>query len=199
MSRPRVAVLAGLFFIAACEPGDPQPDQPAIQPDVPGLGTGDAVIGAPGTETGSANVQMRDRQGRELGTLTVTEGAQGVRVEGHLTGLPPGTRAIHFHTTGACEPPYETAGPHFNPAGRQHGLQNPEGPHLGDMENITVGADSSVHVAVQTPPGATLRGADGMLTGDGTSIIIHANADDHRTDPSGNAGERIACGVVAGA
>jgi superoxide dismutase, Cu-Zn family len=201
MSRSRLAVVAGLFFIAACEPGDPQPDQSAIRPDTQGFGSGQAVAGgpaAPGTN-GTATVAMRDRAGRDLGTLTVREEAQGVRVEGHLHGLPPGTRAIHFHNTGACEPPFETAGPHFNPAGRQHGLQNPEGPHAGDMENITVANDSSVQVNVPTPPVAALRGENGMLTGDGTSIVIHAGPDDHRTDPSGNSGDRIACGVLTGA
>jgi Cu-Zn family superoxide dismutase len=96
---------------------------------------------------------------------------------------------------GRCEPPFESAGPHWNPAARQHGTANPNGPHLGDMPNVTAVADGSANVRVTTP-GGTLSGSDAVLDADGSAVVIHAQADDYRTDPSGNSGARIACGVV---
>jgi Cu-Zn family superoxide dismutase len=107
----------------------------------------------------------------------------------------PGTHGIHLHMTGTCDAPFTTAGAHWNPTARQHGLQNAAGPHLGDLPNIEVGADSSANVQVSAT-GGTLRGADGLLDADGAAIIVHATADDNKTDPSGNSGARIACGVV---
>jgi len=141
-------------------------------------------------------VAMRDAEGRELGTLALAETAQGVTVSGTLRGLPPGEHGIHVHTTGLCEPPFESAGAHWNPTSRQHGTENPEGPHMGDMPNLTVGADSSVTVQ-QTTPGGTLRGQDALLDADGGAVVVHAGPDDYRTDPSGNSGARIACGVAS--
>jgi Cu-Zn family superoxide dismutase len=138
---------------------------------------------------------MRDANGRALGTLSVTEAANGITVAGRLTGLPPGAHAIHLHTIGKCEPPFTSAGGHWNPTNRQHGRDNPQGPHLGDLPNITVSADSSASVDVASPGGA-LRGANGLLDDDGAAVVVHAKADDNRTDPAGNAGDRIACGVL---
>lgn len=145
--------------------------------------------------TGGATAVMRDRTGRDLGTLTLDDTGQGIRLAGTLRGIPPGEHAIHLHAVGRCEPPFESAGPHWNPTNAQHGTENPQGPHFGDMPNITVGQDSTVSVIVSTP-GGTLRGENALLDGDGAAVVIHAGADDYRTDPAGNAGERIACGVV---
>jgi Cu-Zn family superoxide dismutase len=144
-----------------------------------------------------AEVPMRDASGRDLGTLTLTNAPGGLMLTGGVRGLPPGTHGIHVHTTGRCEPTFESAGPHWNPMSRQHGTLNPQGPHLGDMPNISVSSDSSAAASVMTP-GGTLRGADALLDADGAAVVIHANADDYRTDPSGNSGSRIACGVVRG-
>jgi Cu-Zn family superoxide dismutase len=141
---------------------------------------------------------MRNAAGREIGMLTLTETANGISVSGRLTGIAPGEHGIHIHMTGQCAPPFVTAGAHWNPTERQHGSQNPQGPHLGDMPNVTVAADSSVNVQVTTA-GGTLRGANALLDLDGASVVVHAKADDLRTDPSGDSGDRIACGVVAGA
>ena len=157
----------------------------------PGAG---AAGGAGGT---SATAPMRDLAGRDLGTLTLSESGQGIAVSGTLRGMPAGEAAIHVHTTGRCDPPFESAGGHWNPTSRQHGTQNPQGPHLGDMPNITVGADGSVQVQVSTT-GGTLRGQNALMDADGAAVVIHGGADDYRTDPSGNAGGRIACGVVSG-
>jgi superoxide dismutase, Cu-Zn family len=140
-------------------------------------------------------VAVRDASGRELGTLAIDNTASGLVVTGSLVGLPPGEHGIHFHTTGKCEAPFESAGGHWNPANRQHGAANPQGPHLGDLSNITVGDDSTANVAV-TSPGGTLSGTNGLLDTDGAALVIHAGPDDNRTDPSGNSGARIACGVA---
>jgi Cu-Zn family superoxide dismutase len=141
---------------------------------------------------------MRDPTGRDLGTLTLTEGGQGITVAGRLTGLPPGEHGIHLHAVGRCNPPdFKSAGDHWNPTNRQHGTENPQGPHLGDLSNITVARDSSVTVQVTTP-GGSLRGKNGLLDGDGAAVVVHARRDDYRTQPSGSSGDRIACGVVTG-
>lgn len=152
-------------------------------------GTGGMAGGAPVT------VAMRDAQGRDLGTVTLAESAQGITLTGSLRGLAPGEHGIHVHTTGKCEPPFESAGPHWNPTTKQHGTQNPQGPHLGDMPNLTVGADSSVSVQATTA-GGTLRGQNALLDADGAAVVVHAGPDDYRTDPSGQSGDRIACGTA---
>jgi len=148
-------------------------------------------------DSARAMAAVRNAAGRELGTLTLTETQQGLTASGRLTGLPPGVHGIHLHVTGQCAPPFESAGAHWNPTNRRHGAQNPQGPHLGDLPNITVGADSSVDVQLATP-GATLRRTNALMDADGAAIVVHTAADDHRTDPAGASGNRIACGVVSG-
>ena len=145
-----------------------------------------------------ADVPMRDAAGRELGTLTLAPHMGGLMLTGRVQGLPPGTHGIHLHAAGRCEPPFESAGAHWNPTDRRHGTQNPAGPHLGDMPNVVVASDGSATVNVMTA-GGTLGGDDALMDGDGASVVIHAGADDYRTDPSGNSGARIACGVVTAA
>ena len=193
-------LLATLFMFTACSGGaeggaDSASDSTAA-PGVDASAAGGTTAGITRDST-RARAQMRTADGRDAGTLTVTETANGITLSGHITGLPPGTHGIHIHTTGQCTPPFESAGGHWNPTNRQHGTDNPQGPHLGDIPNITVATDSSVHVETRTT-GGTLRGANGALDADGAAVVIHATADDNRTDPSGNSGARIACGVVSG-
>jgi Cu-Zn family superoxide dismutase len=164
-------------------------------------GTGDT---AATRDTGAAasspkvTAQMRDASGKDLGTLTLSEGNGGITTAGQLTGLPPGEHGIHLHTTGKCDPPkFTSAGDHWNPTKRQHGTKNPQGPHLGDMPNISIGGDSSGSVSA-TSAGGRFRGANPLLDGDGAAVVVHAKPDDYRTQPSGNSGDRIACGVVMG-
>ncbi len=160
--------------------------------DTAALGVGDSVA-LPGSGTTSA--ALRDSAGRELGTLTLRDDTGGVAVSGALRDLPQGNHAMHIHETGRCEPPFESAGGHWNPTNRQHGTENPQGPHFGDLPNLIVDADGSVSIQATTP-GGTLRGANALLDADSAAIVIHAQPDDNRTDPAGGAGNRIACGVV---
>ena len=147
----------------------------------------------------SATATVRNAEGRELGTLTLREAGNGLAVSGRLAGLSPGDHAVHLHMTGACNAPsFDSAGSHWNPGERQHGSANPQGPHAGDLPNLTVGADSSGMVDGTTAAG-TLRGELPLLDADGAAVIVHAGKDDYRSQPSGNAGSPIACGVVEAA
>ena len=140
----------------------------------------------------SAAAKFTGADGTDHGTLTLTSTPNGVLITGELTGVPAGAHGFHFHTTGACEPPFESAGGHFNPDDHQHGMKNPQGKHSGDLPNVLVpasGAATVEHFAV----GLTLENLSGE---DGTSLVVHADADDYSADPAGNAGDRIACGVV---
>ena len=122
-----------------------------------------------------------------------------VHVELELTGLPPGEHGIHFHAVGKCEggsTAFSTAGAHYNPLGRQHGLNNPQGPHNGDAPNITVGSDGKADVKFTTDRVSLLPGSTSLFDADGSAIVIHAAPDDQTSQPSGNSGARIACGTV---
>lgn len=112
-------------------------------------------------------------------------------------GLPPGQYGVHIHTVGRCDAPaFESAGPHWNPADRQHGRLNPQGPHLGDLDNLEVSAEGHGRLEFAIPA-AVLRGTQAaIIDADGAALMIHAAPDDYRTDPSGNSGARIACGVL---
>lgn len=154
------------------------------------------AMGAGGKDPTAATVRFIDAQGRPVGIAVLTEAERGVRVNVNVRGLPPGTHGIHIHENGVCDPPgFTTAGGHYDPTGRQHGLENPQGPHAGDLPNLTVGADGEGAMEVVAPV-VTLRGTNPLLKQGGTALVIHATADDQRTDPSGNSGARIACGVI---
>lgn len=149
-----------------------------------------------GAPLAGATAEVRDASGRALGTLTFADAANGVAVAGRLAGLPPGEHGMHIHAVGRCDPPaFTTAGGHWNPTGRSHGAQNPGGPHLGDLPNIVVAEDSTAVISATTP-GGSLRGTNALLDADGAAIVIHAGPDDYRSDPAGNSGARIACGVI---
>lgn len=149
--------------------------------------------------TAPARATVRDATGRELGTLTLTDTTGGIAVSGRLVGLSPGDHGIHIHAIGRCDPPaFDTAGSHWNPTNRQHGAQNPEGPHLGDLPNATVGSDSIATVQVLTPSGSLRGGPNMLLDSDAAAVIIHSGPDDYRTNPSGGSGDPVACGIIAG-
>lgn len=141
----------------------------------------------------STRVVLSAANGAPRGTATMSEGSDGLSVRVDAAGLPPGVHGIHLHTVGRCDPPaFSSAGPHWNPTGAQHGRENPKGAHTGDLPNIIIGADGRGTLSFKES-GATVAG---LLDADGSALIIHADADDYKTDPSGNSGARIACGVV---
>ncbi len=143
-------------------------------------------------------VEMHDGQGNSVGTAELTPAPMGVNIHLNLMNLPPGVHGIHIHAVAKCEgPAFTTAGGHFNPDMKHHGLENPEGPHAGDIPNITVGPQGTAMTAILAP-GVTM-GDDphSIFSNGGTALVIHAMADDMKTDPAGNAGARIACGVIS--
>lgn len=150
---------------------------------------------APDPNPADATAEVRDASGRVVATANARDHA-GLTVRIDATGLRSGTYAVHLHAVGRCDPPdFATAGPHWNPTANQHGRLNPLGPHFGDLPNIEIGADGRGNVVFVLPSGSVRRGEHKLLDSDGAALVIHANADDYRTDPTGNSGGRIACGV----
>jgi superoxide dismutase, Cu-Zn family len=146
-----------------------------------------------------ASAVLKDASGKEVGRAVFTATPSGTLLSLTLTAAQPGVHALHIHAVGKCEPPdFKSAGPHFNPDQTKHGIMNPEGPHAGDLPNIHVPADGKLEVEFLDPV-VTLSQESALFDTDGTSIVIHANADDYKTDPAGNSGDRIACGVITAA
>lgn len=142
---------------------------------------------------------LKDASGKEVGTAQFVEQDGGVSVEVSASGLTPGLHGTHVHMTGTCDAPaFTTAGGHWNPTEHQHGLENPQGAHKGDLPNMDVAADGTGTVRFVIP-GAVLSGAENaLLDSDGAALVIHAGPDDMKSDPAGNSGDRVACGVILG-
>jgi Cu-Zn family superoxide dismutase len=169
-------LLAGVTLIAGCMEN----------------GAGDAGAANP-TPPGSAVAILKTADGTDVGRAVATSENGGIKVAVTGKGMPAGPHGAHVHMVGRCDAPdFASAGAHWNPGATQHGTQNPAGPHAGDLPNLNVSQDGSATMAM-TLPGGTL---DAMLDADGAALVVHANPDDLKTDPSGNSGGRIACGVL---
>lgn len=145
-----------------------------------------------------AMAEIIDVNGKKVGTATFTQLSNGVRVNVNVSGMKPGVHAIHIHQVGKCEAAtkFKTAGGHFNPAKHEHGFENPKGHHNGDMTNLTIDAKGNGTYTYDNAMLSLGTGEDSILKSGGTSIVIHAKADDEKSQPAGNAGDRVGCGVI---
>lgn len=155
-----------------------------------------AALTLPALAQTGATAVMMDQSGTSLGTLELTEMEGGVHITGELTGVPNGDHGFHIHETAMCDTvtQFETAGAHYEPADHKHGMENPGGPHAGDLMNITANDDGEVTVDLHNE-NVTLAE---LLEGDGSALVVHNDPDDYKTDPSGNSGDRFACGIIQG-
>jgi superoxide dismutase, Cu-Zn family len=144
-----------------------------------------------------AHADIMNAQGQKIGLAKIRPEGKGVKIEVTVSELPPGMHGIHIHAVGKCEgPAFTTAGAHLNPDTKKHGNENPEGPHAGDLLNIDVKADGKAQATLVDSMVTLAAGPNSLFRDGGTSIVIHEKVDDYKTDPSGNSGARIACGVI---
>ena len=192
--KGRIVHLGCLLLLAACGQQQEEAEEPISETATETT----AMEATPSAEGDSVRVAIQDMAGNTLGQVVLRDTDGGVEISGTLTGLPPGEHGFHIHETGRCKAPsFESAGGHFNPTGRQHGFDNPEGPHAGDLRNLQVARDGSAVVST-TDSLVTLReGETALLDADRSALVIHADPDDYVSQPSGNSGDRIACGVIA--
>jgi superoxide dismutase, Cu-Zn family len=161
-----------------------------------GEGGGASNVASNPARTATATLLAADGSAR--GSVQAMEGTDGIRLVINGENLPAGSHGVHVHMTGACNPPdFASAGAHWNPAGKQHGRNNPQGMHLGDLPNLLIGTDGRGSLEISIPEARLTGGEKAMLDADGAALVIHASPDDLMTDPSGNSGGRIACGVFA--
>ncbi len=201
MNWKALAGLLVVFPLVGCE-REPQEGTRLGAPDSPAVTQTPAP--APGTPAGvgageSARAEIINTQGERIGEARITESGEGVQIAIQVSNLPPGPKGFHIHQTGRCDPPsFESADGHFAPQGRQHGFEDPRGPHAGDLPNLTVQQDGRADTTVVAREVTLREGVENsLLKPDGTALVIHQNPDDYRTDPSGNSGPRIACGVIS--
>lgn len=154
--------------------------------------------GTDGSKQGRATAELKNAKGETVGTVRVTaeRGGKGVRLQGNVSNLPPGEHGIHIHMTGKCDPPeFTTAGGHFNPSNAKHGMAD-SGGHAGDLGNLKVGENGKARVNITVSAVTLDASQNSALKEGGTALVVHASPDDMKTDPAGNAGARIACGVI---
>jgi Cu-Zn family superoxide dismutase len=145
----------------------------------------------------TASAPLKDAQGKEVGSANLMQTPRGVLINLSVKGLPPGEHAFHVHAVGKCEPPFTSAGGHFNPDHKKHGLMAAEGAHAGDMPNLHIPQSGDLTIEVLNASVTLDKGKpNSLFDNDGSALVIHAGTDDYKTDPTGDAGGRIACGVV---
>lgn len=155
------------------------------------------LVGCTGNPPTKFDVDVKNPDGDSLGKITFEEKADGMHLKGDLQGLPPGELAMHIHDRGKCEPPdFISAGNHFNPDKKEHGLLNAKGPHPGDLPNITVDEDGKAKVKIKATGITFKESKSSLYTNKGTSLVIHEKADDGMSQPAGDSGARIACGEI---
>ena len=160
------------------------------------LGFSLALMAIATPSAAKTNVELKDAQGKVVGNIVVWDQGSGVGLELHLHDLTPGEHGIHFHQVPKCDgPDFKSAGGHFNPEAKKHGFDSPDGHHAGDMKNFTVDAQGKAEVRLEDSEVTLKDGPHSLLT-NGAAIVVHAKADDYKTDPSGSSGDRIACGVI---
>lgn len=160
------------------------------------IGVAAAALIAQGTWAAvgdKAAATLKDRSGKEVGTVDLEQMPGGTLVRARLRNLPEGAHAFHIHQTGKCEPPFDSAGGHFNSHGARHGFAGPEGPHAGDFPNLHIPASGALEIEYIS---TRLALDEALFDQDGAAVLIHEHADDYRTDPAGDAGGRIACGII---
>jgi Cu-Zn family superoxide dismutase len=144
-----------------------------------------------------ATADLKDARGQSVGTARLSDQDGKVRIQLQAKGLAPGKHGIHVHAVGSCEPPaFTSAGGHYNPLGRKHGLETPDGAHAGDLPNLEADASGNARYDATTDRISLREGLLSVFDGDGSALVIHAKEDDQKTDPTGNSGDRVACGVI---
>lgn len=151
---------------------------------------------AEGSSDETATAELKNTEGKQVGEVKFEQVAKGVILHVRLWGIPEGEHAIHIHERGQCEAPFKSAGGHYNPLHHQHGIENVKGMHAGDFPNLKVPKSGEFQTDLFTNSVTVTKGKLTLFDGDGSSVVIHAGADDYMTDPAGNAGDRIACGVI---
>ncbi|EAU43117.1 superoxide dismutase [Fulvimarina pelagi HTCC2506] len=191
MKKLTLSALASVALLAA--PALAQDDQTSAET------TAAASEDTAGGDMQPMEVTMNAPDGSDRGTVTVTPTPNGLLLEAELTGLEPGEHGFHIHETGQCGEDFSAAGGHYNPTDMEHGYMTEGGPHAGDMPNFTAGEDGSATFAVFNPNLTVSDGDAPVMDDDGSAIMVHGGADDYESQPAGDAGDRVACGVIGGA